>query len=133
MRAYAKAACGNIADTGRVDYLPGPDGTVTIELSVDGQVVIRVGARVGDEVLDTVGGHLNYFTSRAAAEEGAEEVARIRVPYVADVKEAEVQSIEWLFDAEHPAAGLTPGALPDVVSVLYGDISWVPFSVTEVL
>lgn len=132
MRSFAKASCGNGADIGWVEQTEPRPGELVQELYVDDKVVIRTTSSVGTERVATVGGHLNYFTSFAGPD-GTDQIARVAVPFVADVKEAEVMSIEWLFDAEHPAAALAPGSDPDVASVLYGDITWAPFTVAEIL
>ncbi|MFR9803727.1 hypothetical protein ACL02T_15675 [Pseudonocardia sp. RS010] len=131
MRAYAEASCGNVADVGHVTYTEPEPGRLVAELHVDDTVRIRVRASVGMDTLDTAGGHLNYFTSRAG--DGGSEVARIRVPFVADLLAAQVDSIEWLFPSDHPAARLAPADPLDVRDVLYGYVSWVPFTVAEVL
>jgi hypothetical protein len=133
MRAYAKESCGNVADAGHVTCTEPEPGRLIIELHVDGSVCVRVHASVGMDKLDTVGGHLNYFTSRDSASTGETEVARIRVPFVADILAAEVDDIEWLFPADHPASGLAPANPLDIRDVLYGYVSWVPFTVGEVL
>ena len=132
MRSFAGKSCGNRAEVGRVKQTEPSPGKLVQELFVDGKVVVRTTSTVGTERLTTIGGHLNYFTSFAGSEDH-EQIARVAVPFVADVKEAHVESIEWLFDADHPAAALAPNAKPDVANVLYGDISWVPFTVAEVL
>lgn len=132
MRAYALESCGNVASVGHVTYTEPEPGRVVIELHADDRVQIRVHASVGMDKLATLGGHLNYFTSRESASSET-EVARVRVPFVGDVLAAQVDDIEWLFPADHPAAALTPAAPIDIRDVLYGFISWVPFTVAEVL
>lgn len=132
MRAFAQASCGNVADVGRVEQHEPEPGVLVAELLLNDQVVIRTTSRVGSERLASVGGHLNYFTS--VGESPADDaVARISVPFVADVMEAQVESIEWHFGEDHPAAALAPRDGEAVDSVLYGNISWVPFSVAEML
>jgi hypothetical protein len=132
MRAFARASCGNVADVGRVEQHEPEPGVLVAELFVDDEVVIRTTSRVGNEKLASVGGHLNYFTTLGESP-GDGDLARVSVPYVADVMEAHVESIEWLFDEDHPAAALAPRVEGAVDSVLYGNISWVPFSVAELL
>lgn len=132
MRSYARRSCGNRAQVGWVEQKEPHPGELIQELYVDGKVVVRTTSSVGTEKLASVGGHLNYFTSFSDSDDG-EQLARVAVPFVADVKEAQVTSIEWLFDADHPAAALAPGSDPDVASVLYGDITWAPFTVAEIL
>ena len=132
MRSFAEKSCGNRAEVGYVKQTEPSPGTLVQELIVNDKVVVRATSTVGTERLATVGGHLNYFTS-FAGEDDHEQIARVAVPFVADVKEARVESIEWLFDSDHPAAALAPSADPEIASVLYGDISWVPFTVAEVL
>lgn len=132
MRSFAEASCGNRADVGWVKHTEPRPGQLVQELYVDDKVVVRTTSSVGTEKLASVGGQLNYFTSFAGPDD-REQIARVAVPFVADVKEAQVESIEWLFDADHPAAALAPGSDPDVASVLYGDITWAPFTVAEIL
>lgn len=132
MRSFAEASCGNRADIGRVQHTEPHPGELVQELYVDDKVVVRTTSSVGTERLTSIGGHLNYFTTFTGAD-GGERIARVAVPFVADVMEAEVKSIEWLFDPDHPAAALSPGSDPDVASVLYGDITWAPFTVAEIL
>ncbi len=133
MRAYAKESCGNVASVGYVTYTEPEPGRLIIELHADDRVLIRVHASVGMDKLDTVGGHLNYFTSRESASAGGTEIARVRVPFIADILASQVDDIEWLFPADHPAAALAPASPIDIRDVLYGFISWVPFTVAEVL
>ncbi|GAB3220930.1 hypothetical protein [Mycolicibacterium hippocampi] len=132
MRFFAEASCGNRADIGWVEQTEPRPGELVQELYVDGKVVVRTTSRVGTEKLATVGGHLNYFTNFAGPED-REQIARVAVPFVADVRDAQVTSIEWLFDAAHPAAALAPGSDPHIASVLYGDVTWAPFTVAEIL
>lgn len=132
MRSFAKASCGNRAEVGWVKHTEPRPGELIQELYVDDKVVVRTTSTVGTETMASVGGHLNYFTNFAGSD-GREQIARVAVPFVADVKEAKVNSIEWLFDTDHPAAALTPGSDPDVASVLFGDITWAPFTVAEIL
>lgn len=132
MRSFAEASCGNRADVGLVKQTEPSPGKLVQELYVEGKVVVRTTSTVGTAKLGTVGGHLNYFTSFDGSDQRS-EIARIEVPFVAEVKEAEVESIEWLFEADHPAAALAPATDADVASVLYGNISWVPFTVAEIL
>ena len=133
MRAYARESCGNVASVGHVTYTEPEPGRLIIELHADDRVHIRVRASVGMDKLDTAGGHLNYFTSRQSTSSSGTEVARVRVPFVADILASQVDEIEWLFPPDHPAAALAPVSPIDIRDVLYGFISWVPFTVAEVL
>lgn len=132
MRSFALASCGNRADVGWVKQTEPRPGELVQELYVDDKVVVRTTSSVGTDRLKTIGGHLNYFT-RLEHPHDREQIARVAVPFVADVKDAQVKSIEWLFNPDHPAAALAPGSDPDVASVLYGDVTWAPFTVAEVL
>ncbi|WP_156750557.1 hypothetical protein [Mycobacterium sp. 852013-50091_SCH5140682] len=132
MRSFAMASCGNRADVGWVKHTEPRPGELVQELYVDDKVVVRTTSSVGTDRLATIGGHLNYFTTFAGPHD-PEQIARVAVPFVAAVKEAQVKSIEWLFGGDHPAAALAPGSDPEVVSVLYGDITWAPFTVAEIL
>lgn len=132
MRSFARESCGNRADIGWVKHTEPRPGELVQELYVDDKVVVRTTSSVSAQNLTSVGGHLNYFTSFAGPDD-REHIARVAVPFVADVKEAQVKSIEWLFDDDHPAAALGPGSDPDVANVLYGDVTWAPFTVAEIL
>ena len=133
-RRYAAQEAGVRSAPGETIYDRSGSG-LAASLVVDGTARIRLSARVGDERLATLGGHLNYFCDRPAGT--GTEIARIAVPFVFEVFAAEVTDIRFVADdAFHllggrPAINLAPVAPLSIGSVMYGRATWAPFRVVE--
>lgn len=122
-------------ETAGIPALPGvrtvstSEGTLTSTLRVDDQPVITATANVTDTSLGTLGGHLNYYTHRQfpAADGGraaVSEVIELPLPFVADLLEADVTSVDFDFPETHPASRLAPVNSQAIQSVLYGDVTF---------
>ncbi|WP_145205714.1 hypothetical protein [Sphingobium sp. B2] len=106
------------------------------DLTVDGHKCITLEADIGEDKLVTLGGHLNYFCDRNDGNDGR-EIARIAVPFVFEIFDAEIASVQ--FDAVTafrllggaPAAALAPLTPIDIGSVMFGKATWAPFQVAE--
>jgi hypothetical protein len=128
VRTYAREACGIPALPGSCSWQRS-DGELISTLLVEGQPVIRVTARVTENFLTTLGGHLNYYAHRqfplpyggAAA---LSELIEFPLPFIADLYDASVEKIEFTFPEGEPAAQLAPREPLEAPSVLYGKVTF---------
>lgn len=133
-RAYAAQEAGVGAALGETVY-DQAGHALSAALVVDGAEHIRLSARVGDQRRATIGGHLNYFCDRPAG--GGVEIARIAVPFVFEVFDAEVTDVRFTAGdgfrllGGRPAVDIAPVRPLAVGSVMYGRASWAPFRVAE--
>lgn len=99
---------------------------LTSTLSVDDEPAITATASVDDDQIDTLSGHLNYYTRRQIPEPDGgraqiDELVEIPIPFTCDLATAQVSDIEFGFsDSFQRFAPVEPLSTP---SVLYGDIT----------
>ena len=98
-------------------------------LTVDGTDVIEARATVGDEQVDTMTGQLNYFSTREdRAVDGRrserDEVVGYPIPFVSDLRTAEVESVEFDFDDADRASAFAPATPLRTPSVMYGTVTF---------
>ena len=105
------------------------DGKLISTLTIDGRDVISVSATVGDKIVATLGGHLNYYAHREVLrpDGGApvvSELIELPLPFVADVYDSTVHDITFNFPEGHPAARLRPLTPLEAPSVLRADTTF---------
>lgn len=132
---FGRLSCGVGSELGDTRYRRTGNRLVA-DLTVDGHKCITLEADIGEDKLVTLGGHLNYFCDRNDGNDGR-EIARIAVPFVFEIFDAEIASVQ--FDAVTafrllggaPAAALAPLTPIDIGSVMFGKATWAPFQVAE--
>ena len=128
VRAYVRERVGAKEMPG-VRTIERAGNALTSTLNVDGRDVIRLEAQVGDKVVATLGGHLNYYAQRKVLRAdgsglNVHELLELPLPFVADAYEASVQRIDFDFPEGHPAAALRPQAPLETPSVLCADVTF---------
>lgn len=136
-RNYAKQEADVGAHTGETIYAH-DGGSLSAKLIVDGRECISLSARIGENTLGTVGGHLNYFCDRnAVGGAGEREIAHIAVPFVFELFPAEVGEIVFTpadvfrLLGGRSAMDLAPLMPLAIDSMMYGLATWAPFRVVE--
>jgi acetoacetate decarboxylase len=126
--SYAREAAGIPAMPG-VRTTSIENDVLTSRLSIEGQPVITATANVTDKAIGTLGGHLNYYAHRQfptvdGGRTVVDELVELPLPFVADLFDAEVASVEFAFPESHPASHLAPVSPSAIHSVLYGDVTF---------
>jgi acetoacetate decarboxylase len=128
VRAFVRENVGAKAQHGdtRKEYV---DGKLVSTLSLGGRDVIRVTSTVGETIVATVGGHLNYYAHREflRPDGGApvlSELVELPLPFVADVYESTVHDITFDFPDGHPATALRPLTPLQAPSVLHASTTF---------
>lgn len=129
VRTYAREAAGIPALPGSCSWERGTDGKLVSTLTLDGTTAIRVTANVNDQLLATLGGHLNYYAHRqfpapTGGVAAVSELIELPIPFVAQVYDASVDAVEFTLPEDHPANRLAPLQPLDVASVLYGKVTF---------
>lgn len=129
VRAYVRDNVGAKAQHGDTRKETKKGGKLISTLSLDGRDVITVTATVGDKIVSTLGGHLNYYAHREVLrpDGGApvvSELVELPLPFVADVYESKLHDITFDFPEGHPAAALRPLHPLDAPSVLRADTTF---------
>ncbi|MXR51276.1 acetoacetate decarboxylase [Halovenus sp. WSH3] len=101
---------------------------LTSTLSVDGDPVITATASVDDEQIDTLSGHLNYYSRRqipdpSGAGAQIDELVEIPIPFTCDLATAQVSEVEFAFPDGSSFQRFAPVEPISTPSVLYGDIT----------
>jgi acetoacetate decarboxylase len=129
VRTYAREAVGIPAMPGRCTWVR-QGNTLRSTLTVDDKPYIETLAAVSEKSLGTLGGHLNYYSHRQfptvdGGQAAVSEVIEIPIPFIADLYEAQVESIAFLMSEEsHAAARLRPLEPLKVLSVVYGKVTF---------
>jgi acetoacetate decarboxylase len=128
VRSYARESVGIPALDGTCTW--GREGSQLVStLQVGGRPMIRARARTGEDVVGTLGGHLNYYAHRQFPTlEGGRavisELVEVPIPFVAELQTAEVEAIEFSFPEGSVQSRLAPVAPLQVPSVLYGRVTF---------
>lgn len=128
MRTYVRESMG-------VPALPGSlkrefnGNELTSTMTVDGRSVIKATVDVGNEVVDKMGGHLNYYAHRQIPKpEGGSaaisEVIEFPLPFTAETYDIKVKDIIFNFPESDPASLLKPIEPLETPSVMYGKFSF---------
>jgi acetoacetate decarboxylase len=123
-----------VRETMGIPCLPGTctwteDGDELIStLSVDGEPMITTTATVDDEQIDTLSGHLNYYTHRQVPDPSGgaaqiSELVEIPIPFICELATAEVDDIEFAFPDGSSFQQFAPVEPLSTPSVLYGTIT----------
>ncbi|RJS50149.1 acetoacetate decarboxylase family protein [Bacillus sp. PK3_68] len=128
MRTYTREFMG-------VPALPGSclrerNGNELIStLTIDGQPVIKTTVSIGDEIVETMGGHLNYYAHRQfplpqGGGAALSELNEFPLPFTAEIYEVDVKEIKFQFPDGEPATSLQPLQPLETPSVMYGKFSF---------
>jgi len=128
MQAFTREAGGIPALEGICDWTE-EDGTLVSTLSVDGRSVIEAEASVGDEQVDTLTGHLHYYSHRQFPElvggrAAVSELVEFPLPFVSELYEAEVERVEFDFPEGSPFSRFAPVRPLSTPSVLHGTVTF---------
>lgn len=127
MQAFVRETLG-------IPCLPGAcswerDGEeLTSTLTVDDESVITVEASVDDEQIDTLSGHLNYYTRRQLPDPSGghpqvDELVEIPIPFACEVATATVSDVAFDFPEKSTFGQYAPVEPLSTPSVLYGSIT----------
>lgn len=128
MLAYTRETGGIPSQHGSCSWTE-EDGKLTSTLTVDGSDVIEAEATVGDEQIDTLTGHLHYYANRQIPQpsgRGAQinELIEFPIPFVSELYEADVGSIEFDFPEGSHFEQFAPVEPLSVPSVLHGTVTF---------
>lgn len=128
VRTYARETSGIPALPGECTWTH-EGGVLTSRLSVEDALAIEVVAEVGTQDVGVLGGHLNYYAHREvpAAGGGANaisELLEIPIPFVAQLREAQVRDVSFHFPEGSPFARLAPVAPLEIGGVLHGRVTF---------
>ncbi|GEL20429.1 acetoacetate decarboxylase family protein [Pseudonocardia asaccharolytica] len=128
VRTYAREQAGIPALPGECTWTLDGDRLLS-RLSVDGTPAIEVTARVGTEEIGVLGGHLNYYTHReipapAGGTNAISELLEIPIPFVAHLRNAEVEDVTFRFRESSPFARLAPNSPLEIGGVLHGKVTF---------
>jgi acetoacetate decarboxylase len=123
-----------VRETMGIPCLPGTctwtdDGDeLTSTLSVDGEQMITTTATVDDEQIDTLSGHLNYYTNRQIPDPSGgasqiNELVEVPIPFICELATAQVSDVEFDFPEGSSFQQFAPVEPLSTPSVLYGTIT----------
>jgi hypothetical protein len=128
VRTYAREQAGIPALPGECTWTHEGD-RLRSRLTVDGATAIETVATVGTEEVGVLGGHLHYYAHReipvpAGGTNAISELLEIPLPFVAHLREAQVEDVSFHFPEGSPFARLAPVTPLDVTGVLHGRVTF---------
>ncbi|WP_226005605.1 acetoacetate decarboxylase family protein [Natrinema salinisoli] len=128
MRTFTREAGGIPSLAGSCEW-DEAGGQLISTLSVDGDPVLEAEATVGDQQIDTLTGHLNYYAHRqfpdpAGGRAQVSELLEFPIPFVSELYEAEVDRIDFEFPEESPFQRFAPVEPLSTPSVLHGTVTF---------
>ena len=128
MQRYTREGGGIPSLSGSCEWEQG-DGNLVSTLSVDGETVIEAEASVGDQQIDTLTGHLHYYSHRqipdpTGSQAQISELIEFPIPFVSELYEAEVDSIEFDFPEDSRFQQFAPTEPLATPSVLHGTVTF---------
>ena len=128
MQAYTREGGGIPSLAGSCSWEKN-DRELVSTLSVDDTPVIRAEASVGDEQVDTLTGHLHYYAHRQIPHSQGgtariNELVEFPIPFVSELREAEVEDIEFDFPDGSQFQQYAPIEPLSTPSVLHGTVTF---------
>lgn len=128
MRTFTRESGGIPSLAGRCEWAE-DDGELVSTLLVDDEPVIEATANVGDERIDTLTGHLHYYAHRQMPDSTGSraqinELVEFPIPFVSEVYEAEVESVDFAFPDGSPFQQYAPVDPLSTPSVLHGTVTF---------
>lgn len=127
MQSFVRETMGIPCMPGSCSWEEDGDG-LTSTLTVDDESVITATATVDDGQIDTLSGHLNYYTHRQIPDPiggtpQISELVEIPIPFVCELATAEVRDIDFEFPEGSSFQQYAPVEPLSTPSVLYGEIT----------
>ncbi|QFU84325.1 acetoacetate decarboxylase family protein [Natronorubrum aibiense] len=128
MQTYTREGGGIPSQEGTCEWEV-DNGSLVSTLSVNGEPVIEVEASVGDEQIDTLTGHLHYYTHRQIPEPTGRqaqisELIEFPIPFVSELYEAKVDHINFDFPEKSQFQQFAPIEPLSTPSVLHGSVTF---------
>lgn len=128
MQAYTREGGGIPSLAGSCSWEE-TDGNLVSTLSVNDETVIETEANVGDEQIDTLTGHLHYYAHRQIPDPAGgwsqiNELVEFPIPFVSELREAEVARVEFDFPEGSRFQQFAPAEPLSTPSVLHGTVTF---------
>lgn len=128
MRQYNREIGGLPVQAGSCSWKE-DDGHLTSTLSVDGDPVIETEATVGETQIDTLTGHLNYYSHKQVPDPTGDrpdidELVEFPIPFTSELYEADVEDITFTFPDDAGFQDFAPIEPLSTPSVLYGTVTF---------
>jgi acetoacetate decarboxylase len=128
MREYNRALGGLPVRAGTCSW-ERDDDRLTSTLSVDGDPVIEAEATVGETQIDTLTGHLNYYSHKQVPDPTGsrpvvDEIVEFPIPFTSELYEADVDRISFSFPDDADSQQFAPVEPLSTPSVLYGSVTF---------